>query len=239
MGERGRAYVERNHDLARLAERLEALLSAAVAEPRSFPPMKRAIDVAGASIGLCLAAIPMAAIGVAIRVTAGAPVLFRQSRLGRGARPFILAKFRTMSGEGKSDGRHASDGARMTFLGALLRRSSLDELPELWSVLKGDMSLVGPRPLLPEYLDRYSAEQSRRHLVKPGITGWAQVNGRNALTWDERFALDVWYVDNWTISLDLKILWMTVVKVLKREGISAEGHATMPSFMGAEEATES
>lgn len=129
----------------------------------------------------------------------------------------------------------SADAQRLTSLGGFLRRTSLDELPELFNVLKGDMSLVGPRPLLMEYLDRYTPEQARRHLVKPGITGWAQVNGRNALTWEEKFALDVWYVDNWTIGLDLRILWMTVRQVLARQGISAEGYVTMPEFMGSHE----
>jgi lipopolysaccharide/colanic/teichoic acid biosynthesis glycosyltransferase len=238
MGRRGRAYVMQHHDMSRLAERLEALLEGTIAEERPAPPLKRAIDVAGASMGLCLVAIPMAAIGAAIRATMGKPVLFPQERPGRGGRPFVLAKFRTMSAAQPKNGELSTDEARMTSLGRFLRRSSLDELPELWSVLKGDMSLVGPRPLLTEYLDRYTPEQLRRHSVKPGITGWAQVNGRNALTWEEKFALDLWYVDNWTIGLDLKILWMTLFKVFRREGISAEGHATMPPFTGAEGSTD-
>jgi len=146
-----------------------------------------------------------------------------------------MYKFRTMTEERDAEGRLLPDEKRLTPFGAWLRSWSLDELPELFNVLKGDMSLVGPRPLLMEYLDRYTPEQFRRHEVKPGITGWAQINGRNALTWEEKFKLDVWYVDNWNVLLDLKILFMTLVKVLRREGISAEGHATMPEFKGSKQ----
>jgi sugar transferase EpsL len=162
----------------------------------------------------------------------GSPVLFRQTRPGLHGAPFELLKFRTMT-EAQAPGRRLPpDVERLPALGRVLRATSLDELPELFNVLKGDMSLVGPRPLLGQYLDRYTPAQARRHEVKPGITGWAQVNGRNAITWEEKFALDVWYVDNQSIWLDLKILAMTAWKVLKREGISAEGEATMPEFMG-------
>src|SRR5436305_621829 len=148
-----------------------------------------------------------------------------------------MVKFRTMTDRRDAHGAPLPDDARLTSLGRFLRRSSLDELPELFNVLRGDMSLVGPRPLLMEYLPRYSAEQSRRHEVRPGITGWAQVNGRNALTWEEKFALDVWYVDHWSLWLDLKILWMTLIKVLKRDGVRAENHATMPEFMGTRDSS--
>jgi lipopolysaccharide/colanic/teichoic acid biosynthesis glycosyltransferase len=160
-------------------------------------------------------------------------------RPGLDGRLFMLYKFRSMNDAKDSEGRLLSDDERLEPLGRFLRKTSFDETPELINVLKGDMSLTGPRPLLIEYLDLYTPDQARRHLVKPGITGWAQVNGRNALTWDEKFAHDLWYVDNWTIGLDLKILWMTLVKVLKREGISAEGHATMPPFVGTHETAES
>lgn len=162
----------------------------------------------------------------------GSPVLFRQCRPGRFGRPFYMIKFRTMRDATDAAGRPLPDGERLTAFGRFLRSSSLDELPELWNVLKGDMSLVGPRPLLMEYLPLYSAEQARRHEVRPGVTGWAQVNGRNALTWEEKFRLDVWYVDNRSLWLDLRIIAMTVKKVIRRDGISAAGEATMPKFTG-------
>ena len=189
--------------------------------------IKRAIDLMGAATGLVVAAVPMALIALAIRITMGGPVLFRQPRPGRHGKIFTILKFRTMStGVGE-------DAARITRFGALLRQTSLDELPELWNVLKGDMSLVGPRPLLVDYLDRYSSEQARRHEVRPGVTGLAQVAGRNALDWDERFRLDVHYVDTWTLGGDARIIARTIESVLKREGISADGHVTMPEFTGA------
>lgn len=190
------------------------------------PSLKRAIDVVVAAVGLLVASVPMAIIAIAIRVTMGSPVLFRQTRPGRGGEPFELVKFRTMH-IGPGD-----DAGRLTRLGRVLRSTSLDELPELFNVLSGDMSLVGPRPLLMSYLDRYSPEQARRHDVKPGITGLAQVEGRNALDWDERFRLDVRYVDTWSVPGDIAILLRTLRSVLRREGISAEGHATMPEFTG-------
>ncbi|MGB9792451.1 MAG: sugar transferase [Thermacetogeniaceae bacterium] len=160
------------------------------------------------------------------------PVLFRQVRPGLHGKPFVIYKFRTMRKAYDEEWRPLPDEQRLTRLGKWLRSTSLDELPELLNVLKGEMSLVGPRPLLMEYLDRYTPEQARRHEVKPGITGWAQVNGRNAISWEEKFRLDVWYVDNWSLWLDLKIILITLWKVLKREGISASGHATMPVFRG-------
>jgi lipopolysaccharide/colanic/teichoic acid biosynthesis glycosyltransferase len=174
----------------------------------------------------------LAAVAVAIRVRMGSPVLFRQDRPGLQGRPFRLAKFRTMRAAAGPTGRPLPDGERLTALGRFLRASSLDELPQLWNVLAGDLSLVGPRPLLMQYLARYSPEQARRHEVRPGITGWAQVNGRNALSWEEKFALDVWYVDHWSLALDLRILALTALQVLRRSGISREGYATMPEFMG-------
>jgi lipopolysaccharide/colanic/teichoic acid biosynthesis glycosyltransferase len=167
-----------------------------------------------------------------VRRKLGSPALFRQVRPGLHGRPFMMVKFRTMTDERGADGELLPDAQRLTAFGRFLRASSLDELPELWNVLRGEMSLVGPRPLLMEYLPLYSPEQARRHEVRPGITGWAQVNGRNAVSWDERFKLDVWYVDHRSLWLDLRILWLTVRKVLVREGISAQGEATMSRFTG-------
>jgi lipopolysaccharide/colanic/teichoic acid biosynthesis glycosyltransferase len=169
-------------------------------------------------------------LALVIRLTQGAPVLFRQTRPGYKGEPFRLIKFRSMTDDRHENGELLPDGERISAIGGFLRKTSLDELPELLNVLRGEMSLVGPRPLLMEYLDRYTPEQMRRHDVPPGMTGWAQVNGRNDLTWDEKFALDTWYVDNHSILLDLRILARTVGQVLAREGISAEGHATMPKF---------
>ncbi len=195
--------------------------------------LKRALDVVGAATGLIVLSPIMAAAAVAIRRDLGAPVLFRQTRPGFGGRPFELVKFRTMRLETASERGPASDGMRLTPLGARLRSLSIDELPTLWNVLRGDMSLVGPRPLLMQYLDRYTPEQARRHEVLPGVTGWAQVHGRNAIGWEEKFALDVWYVDHRTVWLDLEILARTLLGVLRREGISAPGTATMPLFEGS------
>jgi sugar transferase EpsL len=196
---------------------------------------KRRLDVLVAALALALAAIPMACIAVAIVVQMGLPVFLRQSRPGYRGRLFTLYKVRSMRVARDAEGQLLPDDRRLTPLGSFLRRTSLDELPELWNVLQGDMSLVGPRPLLPQYLGRYTPGQARRHEVRPGITGWAQVNGRNAITWQDKFALDVWYVDHWSLGLDLRILWKTLVQVLSGAGVSAEGHATMPEFMGTEE----
>jgi lipopolysaccharide/colanic/teichoic acid biosynthesis glycosyltransferase len=194
--------------------------------------MKRFFDLLLAAAALIVFALPMAVMAILIRIKLGPPVLFRQTRPGRDSEPFQMVKFRTMLDAIDPDGRPLPDVERLTKLGRFLRSSSLDELPELWNVLKGEMSLVGPRPLLMEYLPLYSSEQARRHKVRPGVTGWAQVNGRNAISWEEKFALDVWYVDNRSIWLDLKIIMLTIHKALKREGISAEGEATMPKFTG-------
>jgi sugar transferase EpsL len=191
---------------------------------------KRAIDLAGAAAGLMVLAPVLLLIVLAVWRSLGSPVLFRQDRAGLHGRRFELLKFRTMTDARDASGELRPDGQRLTPFGNWLRSTSLDELPELINVLRGDMSLVGPRPLLLDYLGHYSAEQARRHEVRPGLTGWAAVHGRNATSWERRLALDVWYVDHWSPSLDLKILLMTVIKVLKREGISAEGHATMPRF---------
>jgi lipopolysaccharide/colanic/teichoic acid biosynthesis glycosyltransferase len=195
--------------------------------------MKRALDVVGAAAGLAVSAPLLAAAAVAVRFTMGRPVLFRQTRPGRGGVPFTIIKLRTMRDATDIAGRARPDSERLTSLGRVLRASSVDELPELWNVLRGDMSLVGPRPLLMEYLDRYTTEQARRHEVRPGITGWAQVHGRNALTWDEKFALDLWYVDHWSIGVDLRILFRTVAIVFARQGVSHAGDATMPPFTGS------
>ncbi len=196
------------------------------------PALKRGLDLALASTGLVAAAPVLASVAAAVRLGIGRPVLFRQRRPGLRGRPFELVKFRTMTDARDAEGRPLPDDQRLTGLGRLLRATSLDELPELWNVLRGDMSLVGPRPLLMEYLERYTPEQARRHEVRPGLTGWAAVNGRNALSWEEKFALDVWYVDHRSLTLDLQILARTVLAVVRREGISAEGSATMPAFMG-------
>jgi lipopolysaccharide/colanic/teichoic acid biosynthesis glycosyltransferase len=172
------------------------------------------------------------AVGVLVRLFLGRPVLFRQRRPGLHGLLFTCLKFRTMRGTRDSAGKLLPDADRLTSLGSFLRRTSLDELPELWNVIRGDMSLVGPRPLLPEYLPRYNAFQRRRHEVRPGITGWAQVNGRNALTWEQKFKLDIWYVDHQSFWLDVKILWLTLLTVVRRQGIEHGGHATMPEFLG-------
>ncbi len=190
------------------------------------------MDVLAAGAVLFFLALPLVLLGLMVRRKLGRPVLFRQVRPGLHGRPFMMVKFRTMTDERGVDGELLPDAQRLTAFGRFLRASSLDELPELWNVLCGEMSLVGPRPLLMEYLPLYSPDQARRHEVRPGITGWAQVNGRNALSWEERFKLDVWYVDHRSLWLDLRILWLTVRKVIVREGITAEGEATMPRFTG-------
>ena len=199
---------------------------------------KRLFDAAVAAAALLLLSPLIAAVALAVRVKLGSPVLFRQVRPGLGGRPFELIKFRTMLDAQDAEGHPLSDAERLTPFGRRLRSTSLDELPELWNVLRGDMSLVGPRPLLMQYLDLYTPFQMRRHEVRPGLTGWAQVNGRNALGWPERFALDVWYVDNRSLLLDLRILFITVGRVVGRKGISAEGEATMPYFQGNAPAAE-
>jgi sugar transferase EpsL len=195
--------------------------------------MKRLFDIAASAVAIVLLFPVLLGLAATIRWKLGSPVLFRQQRPGLGGRPFWLLKFRTMTDAHGVDGVLLPDAVRLTPFGRFLRATSLDELPELINVLKGDMSLVGPRPLLMQYLDRYTPEQARRHEVRPGITGWAQVNGRNAITWEEKFKLDVWYVDNWSLWLDIKIIAMTVWKILKREGISQSGQATMEEFKGS------
>ncbi len=194
--------------------------------------LKRIVDIVGGAIAAALLSPVLGGAALAARFHIGRPVLFRQVRPGYRGAPFTLVKLRTMTDDRDDSGELLPDDARLTPLGSSLRRWSIDELPELWNVVRGDMSLVGPRPLLMEYLDLYSDEQMRRHDMRPGITGLAQVRGRNDQTWEDRLALDVWYVDNWSLWLDAKIMGETVLKVFKREGVSASGHATMPRYEG-------
>jgi len=200
----------------------------------SINPQKRIFDVlvSGSALLLLSPVLGLAALIIALNM--GTPVIFQQERPGYKGKSFTIYKFRTMRDAVDRSGQTLPDSERLTPLGAFLRASSIDELPELYNVLKGDMSLVGPRPLRTDYLPRYNAEQARRHDVLPGITGWAQINGRNSISWEEKFRLDVWYVDNQSLALDVKILFLTLLKVFKREGISADGHATMPDFMGTQ-----
>lgn len=195
--------------------------------------IKRSLDIAISAIALIILSPVIMAVALLIRIRLGRPVLFVQQRPGKNGAPFNLIKFRTMKEASGNDGVPLPDGERLSSFGQALRSMSLDEVPGLWNVLKGEMSLVGPRPLLMDYLPLYSAQQNRRHKVLPGITGWAQVNGRNAISWDQKFAADVWYVDNQSLFLDFKILFLTIKKVIKREGVSSEGEATMPRFKGA------
>lgn len=196
--------------------------------------VKRLTDILLAGLGLVVLAPVLAALAAAVAAALGRPVLFRQERAGLHGRPFRLVKFRTMIDAFDVDGRALGDAARLTRFGRWLRSTSLDELPELWNVLRGDMSLVGPRPLLMRYLPRYSPQQGRRHEVRPGLTGWVQVNGRNALGWSDKLALDTWYVDHRSFALDMKIILMTIARIWSRQGIAAEGHETMPEFFGDE-----
>ena len=193
---------------------------------------KRCFDLIFVIPSLLMISPVMAVMAIVIWLSVGRPIFFRQMRPGLWGRPFTISKFRTMTDRRDTSGNLLTDRDRLTAMGRFLRSTSLDELPELFNVIKGEMSIVGPRPLLMQYLDRYTTEEMRRYEVKPGLTGWAQVNGRNAINWDEKFRLDVWYVDHQSILLDLRIIWMTMLKVLKREGISHEGQATMQEFMG-------
>jgi len=202
--------------------------------PAGIPRSKRLLDLVLTLVGLVLLSPFLLIIAGLVRVYLGSPVLFRQVRPGYHGKLFTIIKFRTMTDLRDSQGKLLSDKHRLTGLGRTLRALSLDELPELINVVRGEMSLVGPRPLLEKYLARYTPEQSRRHNVLPGITGWAQINGRNALTWEDKFALDLWYVDHWSFWLDIKILALTIGKVLAREGISQPGHATAQEFMGTQ-----
>ena len=206
--------------------------------PPGIPLSKRVFDLALVIPGLILISPMLGLIALLVWINHGRPVLFRQIRPGYRGQPFGVIKYRTMTNAYNKQGVLLPDSERLTRLGRFLRSTSLDELPELFPVISGKMSLVGPRPLLMQYLDRYTPEQSRRHNVLPGITGWAQVNGRNILTWEDKFRMDVWYVDNWSVGLDIKILWLTFWKVLKREGISQPGHATAEEFMGSTDMAE-
>jgi lipopolysaccharide/colanic/teichoic acid biosynthesis glycosyltransferase len=197
--------------------------------------IKRLFDICAAGVAVSLLSPLLAALALMVRFKLGSPVLFFQIRPGLHGKPFTMYKFRTMTNDRDTHGQLLPDAERLPAFGMFLRSTSLDELPELWNVLKGEMSLVGPRPLLMEYLPLYSPEQARRHEVCPGITGWVQVNGRNALSWEDKFKLDVWYVDHHSLWLDIKILWLTVRKVLVRDGVSAAGEATMPRFTGSKQ----
>lgn len=210
----------------------QAGTGASARDMRGYEAAKRAFDVAVAALLLVPGVAVMAVAALAVRLAIGSPVLFVQTRIGRGGTAFRLYKFRTMTDARDAHGQLLPDEERLTRIGSFLRRTSLDELPQLFNVLRGELSFVGPRPLLPEYLPLYSAEQARRHDVRPGITGWSQVNGRNAVTWEQRLADDVWYVHNRCMALDLKILALTVVRVLRSEGISQPGRATMERFSG-------
>jgi lipopolysaccharide/colanic/teichoic acid biosynthesis glycosyltransferase len=195
--------------------------------------MKRLIDIMAALLALLVLLLPLILLACLVACKIGRPIYFSQIRPGLYGKPFCMIKFRTMNNELDSDGHLLPDAQRLSSFGRFLRASSLDELPELWNVIKGDMSLVGPRPLLMEYLPLYTEEQTRRHDVRPGITGWAQVNGRNAISWEEKFKLDIWYVDNQSFFLDVRILVLTILKVIKRDGISAQGEVTMTKFTGS------
>ena len=202
--------------------------------PKGVPLAKRFFDLIVSLIGLILLSPLLLIISIAVLLIYGQPVLFRQQRPGYTSKPFFIYKFRTMADVFDSKGKLLPDTDRLTWLGRLIRATSLDELPELLNVARGDMSLVGPRPLLMQYLDRYTHQQARRHEVLPGITGWAQINGRNAITWEDKFRYDVWYVDHWTFWFDMKILGLTFWKVLLREGINQPGHISAGEFMGSD-----
>jgi lipopolysaccharide/colanic/teichoic acid biosynthesis glycosyltransferase len=220
--------------------RLIAMVTAESSHPRSsfsYRSIKRACDVVCATLLLVLASPVLLLVALLIRWRMGSPVFFRQLRAGLYGRPFELVKFRTMNDAVDQQGRPLPDSERLTMLGRIIRTLSLDEFPQLWNVLRGQMSLVGPRPLLVRYLHRYSPAQMRRHDVLPGITGWAQINGRNAISWDERFQLDLWYVEHASLLLDLRILLQTIVKTMIPSGISAAQHATMPEFEGGDSST--
>ncbi|HEX8091382.1 MAG TPA: sugar transferase [Blastocatellia bacterium] len=240
MGRSARAFVvERFNRRQQAAVFLHLIrrLAAGVGASKKFGFYRRAgkrlFDLVLSLLALILLSPLLVMLALLVRVKLGSPALFRQRRPGLNGRPFTLMKFRTMTDARDANGHLLPDSERLTSFGRFLRSTSLDELPELFSVLKGEMSLVGPRPLLMEYLDRYSAEEARRHEAKPGITGWAQINGRNAISWEERFKLDVEYVDGLSLGFDLKVIWLTLIKILRREGISAEGHSTMPVFTGS------
>ena len=194
--------------------------------------IKRLFDIISSAAGLIVISPLLLILAVLVRLKLGSPVLFRQQRPGLGGKAFVIYKFRTMTDQRDASGNLLPDDQRLPAFGQFLRSTSFDELPELFNVLKGDMSIVGPRPLMMKYLSRYSPEQARRHEVKPGITGWAQINGRNTVSWEDKFKLDVWYVDNWTFWLDMKIIFKTIWSVIVKEGITQQGRATMDEFMG-------
>jgi len=199
-----------------------------------YPIVKRLLDILAAALGLALLGPLMLLLALLVRLKLGSPVLFRQERPGLHGKPFMMVKFRTMTDARNADGSLKSDAERLTPFGRWLRASSLDELPELLNILRGEMSVVGPRPLLMSYLPLYNERQRRRHEVKPGVTGWAQINGRNAISWEEKFELDVWYVEHRSLALDLRIFLLTFARVFARSGISAAGEATMPAFTGSD-----
>jgi lipopolysaccharide/colanic/teichoic acid biosynthesis glycosyltransferase len=237
MGQAGQVWVEQEFKPELIWQQLHDLYNTLYAQRimirrRRATWLKRGFDVVVSGMALLLLSPVLLGLTYLISRRLGSPVLFSQKRPGLNGKPFIMYKFRTMTDARDTEGSLLPDADRLTPFGRWLRATSLDELPGLWNVLRGDMSLVGPRPLLIEYLERYTPEQARRHEVKPGVTGWAQVNGRNAISWEEKFKLDVWYVENQTLSLDIRILWRTVLKVVKRDGISASGEATMPIFIG-------
>ena len=241
MGLRGRDFAQREFSQAALAQRCVGAMERASTQSRKGMTVyrrwgKRALDLVFLFLVSPVLLPVTIVVALLVLLQMGRPIFFRQVRPGYKARPFTLLKFRSMNSSTDKQGGLLSDDKRLTRLGRFLRRCSLDELPQLWNVLKGDMSFVGPRPLLMQYLDRYSAQQARRHEVKPGITGWAQVNGRNALSWEERFQHDVWYADNWNLWLDLKIVSKTIQKVFSQEGVSKSGHATVPEFIGNDQA---
>jgi len=232
MGQSGREFYQRELALGRAVEKFESVFADACARPLERVNARRLCDLAAAAAALLVLAPLMALVALAVRLHMGSPVLLRQVRPGWKGEPFRILKFRTMRDAYSRDGRPLPDGERLTRLGRFLRAASLDELPQIWNVLKGDMSIVGPRPLLPEYLPRYNQRQRRRHEVKPGITGWTQVHGRNAPTWEEKLEMDVWYVDHRSLRIDLRILAATLLRVVGRQGISRPGHATTPEFLG-------
>jgi lipopolysaccharide/colanic/teichoic acid biosynthesis glycosyltransferase len=240
MGKLGIDFVAKNHNRSILAKTLIETIESAIQTPEEQKnnelnqnnSIKRVFDIASASLGLLILSPILLCLIILIRYRLGSPILFSQKRPGLNGNIFTMYKFRTMTDARDSNGQLLSDSERLTAFGRWLRATSLDELPELWNILRGDMSVVGPRPLLTEYLELYDAQQAQRHNVKPGMTGWAQVNGRNAISWQEKFKLDLWYVDNWSLALDLKIIWKTIQKVVQRDGISADGDATMPKFTG-------
>lgn len=237
MGVAGRVWVEENFNPQRIWQELHELYLNLYTQRMQLrrkraAGIKRAFDIVCSGLGLVLLSPVLLGLAYLISRRLGSPVIFSQKRPGLNGKPFMMYKFRTMTDARDANGQLLPDEMRLTPFGRWLRTTSLDELPELWNVLKGDMSLIGPRPLLVEYLERYTPEQARRHDVRPGMTGWAQVNGRNSISWEQKFKLDVWYIENWSFLLDIKILWQTVLKVVKRDGISAEGDATMPKFTG-------